>query len=101
MARLNKYAQIAQEHLQKHQPEMFKELRASGTLNQYLSDLGQQISQMVDDVRNRTLEQNPPPSDFQKKHRHLTWAQQSAEEIALNDLLYNALPSESGEPTTA
>ena len=94
MAHLNKYALIAQEHLKKHRPEMFRDLRANGGLNLYLSDLGEQISQTVDEVRLRTLQKNPPPKDFLGKHRHLAWAQQSAEEIALNDLLYNSLPSE-------
>ena len=94
MAYLNKYALIARDHLKKHQPEMYADLRAGGHLNQYLSNLGEHVSDMIDNVRDGIMRKKPVQKDFMKHYQQLVWANQAAEEIALNDLVFNALPRE-------
>ncbi len=89
MIALNKWGHLVLENLRNSRPEMLKELRESGQLDQYLEDRQMTAEEQHERIRQALLKKRPIPknADYLESVRCLTWATETAEELVLNDLL--------------
>jgi hypothetical protein len=53
---LNSLGWKMHDHLKKFRPKMFQELKQDGSLNQYLSNLQEQIGRQLDDLENSGMD---------------------------------------------
>lgn len=95
MAYLNKYAEIARDFLKRNDPKQYASLKKQGKLDAHLARIGEEVADEVESISLAYLAKNPAPvDDFLKRHAHMVHAQEMAEEVALDDLVFNALPIE-------
>ncbi len=92
----------AREHLVESRPELHRQLKAKGQVDQFLSD---QVDELVDlslELQSQIVKKNPLPEDFVARHRALVFAEQTADEIAFQQIVLDMSHPQpaSGEPTS-
>ncbi len=91
---LGKYGRMRLDYLKKHRRGTYTTLLTSCTLNQYLYDTEQEAKRQIDLTLSRLVKDRKITEEL-KASNPLRWAQemnnakQSAEELVLNELIYN------------
>ena len=94
---LNKYGARAQDHWARTDPARYA---AIPNPLEFFRDLGEQVSQEVDDLARTFAGPDPPGEDYLAKVGRLNMARLRAEEKVLSELVLIAGPEEAEEPAT-
>ncbi len=81
------FRERAREHLVESRPELHRDLKAKGQVEQFLAD---QVDELIDlslDLQAQIVKANPLPKEFAAKHRALVFVKQSADEIAFQQIV--------------
>jgi len=94
---LGKYGTMFRDHLKRHRPKHYRELKDAGMLKQEAIRIHAEVSEFVMDGERELTRRNPPPEGmgFEAKARYLARHARTAEEIALHEMVL--LPPESEE----
>ena len=96
------FLERAREHLLESRPELHRDLKAKGQVDQFLADQVDELVDLSQSLQRQMKQQNPLPKDFAEKHRALVFVKQTADEIAFQQIVLDmSHPSgASGEPTS-
>lgn len=90
---MGKYARMRLRYLKEHQPAQYASLLFSGKLNEHLSEIETSAQDMMESIVSR-LKQERGITEELKAENQMLWVaemesiQASAEEIVLNNLIY-------------
>ena len=90
---MGKYARMRLRYLKEHQPALYTSLLFSGKLNEHLSEIETSAQDMMESIVSR-LKQERGITEELKAENQMLWVaemesiQASAEEIVLNNLIY-------------
>ncbi|MEK4951889.1 TnpV protein [Bacillus sp. FSL W8-1127] len=87
---IGKYGRMALTYLQETDPILFMELQMNGTLHEKMHKMDDMIKEKILNLQEQLLLENPVPTteDILEKTRHLNQIHLQAEEIVLNEVLY-------------
>ena len=89
---LGKYGRLRRIYLMNHRPVLYNSMLLSGTLHPHLLEVEQTAESRMQQTLQELLVQNPAPN---KELHQMEWVQHmnslkvQAEELVLNDLIYN------------
>ena len=88
---MNHYGELALRHWQKYRPNEYRAM-SEAEKSQFFDDLGEQISDQIDDLAPTLEGQAPPGETFPQRLGRLNWARLIAQEQVLRE----TLPPEEG-----
>ena len=89
---IGKYGLMRRTYLKENRTNWYKSMLLSGKLDQHLSEIDKAAQERIDLIMNQLLDSNPAPD---KEADQIAWAVHMnhilaiAEEIVLNELVYN------------
>lgn len=90
MYKVGKYGNMALAYMEEEQPGSAEQLKMEGTLTKILYELNEEAMEMRMLLEDQLLEKYPIPDqdDHMRTVQHRSWIRNTAEEIVLNDLIY-------------
>lgn len=87
---IGKYGRMAMTHLQETHPIRFMQLQMDGTLQEEMHKINERVMEQMDIILSQLLKKFPVPSteDTLEKTRHINQLKCQAEELVINDVVY-------------
>lgn len=89
---VGKYGELRRSYLRSHRQAEYSTLLGTGKLEEHLLTVERESKEMLKDLMDKMLKTNPPPDKMEDQLgwvSHMNSIQHSAEEIILNELIYN------------
>lgn len=86
------YAKMHRQFLEKHHPKTFKQLKDNGQLVEHLKRVGQWALELYETIEAQMANDKNLPKDYLERVAALERIPHVAEEIVLNDVVYNPTP---------
>ncbi len=81
------FRERAREHLVESRPELHRQLKAKGQVDQFLADQVEELTDLSLNLQSQMKQPNPLPKEFVAKHRALVFVKQTADEIAFQQIV--------------
>lgn len=87
------YVRLHKQFLQKHQPNLYRQMLAEGTLAEHLNSVGQAASEMDETLTTQMVTRKDLPTDYLERVKELEQVPHVVEEIVLAEVVHQPLPT--------
>lgn len=81
------YAKMRETFLKQSKPEMYRAMKADGSLKEHLTSTGQQAMEMYEAIEAQMMAQSPPEEPYPERVKRFEQIPVIAEEIVTRDLV--------------